>query len=189
MLRHGENQRTGATGWQNRSSASAREQFGQGIEHDLRPGFKILPPSEQFLARGEAEVRNRFFASPDIVVLQIHQMYDTQMHAPDLRRVIIDQGHRPLGKSPAEPKLLADFALNRVVVGGLVQVKKALVGIVDVPADADRGFGDESLLAGLRATRVVQDFSPVEEDRIRDDLFQRGIVLRRRSRSEKIILL
>ena len=115
-------------------------------------------------------------------------MHDSQMHAPDLRRVIIDQSHRALGKSPAKPKLLADFALNRVVVGRLVQMQ-ALVGIVDVPADADRGFGDEPLLAGLRATRVVQDFSPVQEDRIRDDLFQRGIVLRRRSRCEKIILL
>ena len=115
-------------------------------------------------------------------------MNDTQMHAPDLRRVIIDQSHRALGKSPAQPEFLADFALNRVVVGRLVQMQ-ALVGIVDVPADADRGFGDEPLLAGLRATRVVQDFSPVQEDRIRDDLFQRGIVLRRRSRCEKIILL
>ena len=116
-------------------------------------------------------------------------MHDTQMHAPDLRRIIIDQSHRPLGKSPAEPELLADFALNRVVVGRLVQVKKALVGVIDVPADSDRGFGNEPLLAGLRATRIVQDFSPVQEDCIRDDLFQRGIVLRRRSRSEKIILL
>ena len=115
-------------------------------------------------------------------------MNDTQMHAPDLRRVIIDQSHRALGKSPAQPEFLADFALNRVVVGRLVQMQ-ALVGIVDMPADADRGFGDEPLLAGLRATRVVQDFSPVQEDRIRDDLFQRGIVLRRRSRCEKIILL
>jgi len=115
-------------------------------------------------------------------------MHDSQMHAPNLRRVIIDQSHRPLGKSPAKPKLLADFALNRVVVGRLVQMQ-ALVGIIDMPADADRGFGDEPLLAGLRATRVVQDFSPVQEDRIRDDLFQRGIVLRRRSRCEKIILL
>ena len=115
-------------------------------------------------------------------------MNDSQMHAPDLRRVIIDQSHRPLGKSPAQPEFLADFALNRVVVGRLVQMQ-ALVGIVDMPADADRGFGDEPLLAGLRATRVVQDFSPVQEDRIRDDLFQRGIVLRRRSRCEKIILL
>ena len=115
-------------------------------------------------------------------------MNDTQMHAPDLRRVIIDQSHRALGKSPAKPEFLADFALNRVVVGRLVQMQ-ALVGIVDMPADADRGFGDEPLLAGLRATRVVQDFSPVQEDRIRDDLFQRGIVLRRRSRCEKIILL
>ena len=116
-------------------------------------------------------------------------MHNTQMHAPDLRRIIIDQSHRPLGKSPAEPELLADFALNRVVVGRLVQVKKALVGVIDVPADSDRGFGNEPLLAGLRATRIVQDFSPVQEDCIRDDLFQRGIVLRRRSRSEKIILL
>ena len=115
-------------------------------------------------------------------------MHDTQMHAPDLRRVIIDQSNRALGKSPAKPEFLADFALNRVVVGRLVQMQ-ALVGIVDMPADADRGFGDEPLLAGLRATRVVQDFSPVQEDRIRDDLFQRGIVLRRRSRCEKIILL
>ncbi len=115
-------------------------------------------------------------------------MNDSQMHAPDLRRVIIDQSHRALGKSPAQPEFLADFALNRVVVGRLVQMQ-ALVGIVDVPADADRGLGDEALLAGLRATRVVQDFSPVQENRIRDDLFQRGIVLRRRSRCEKIILL
>ena len=115
-------------------------------------------------------------------------MHDSQMHAPNLRRVIIDQSHRALGKSPAQPEFLADFALNRVVVGRLVQMQ-ALVGIVDMPADADRGFGDEPLLAGLRATRVVQDFSPVQEDRIRDDLFQRGIVLRRRSRCEKIILL
>ena len=115
-------------------------------------------------------------------------MHDSQMHAPDLRRVIIDQSHRALGKSPAQPEFLADFALNRVVVGRLVQMQ-ALVGIIDMPADADRGFGDEPLLAGLRAARVVQDFSPVQEDRIRDDLFQRGIVLRRRSRCEKIILL
>lgn len=115
-------------------------------------------------------------------------MHDSQMHAPDLRRVIIDQSHRALGKSPAQSEFLADFALNRVVVGRLVQMQ-ALVGIIDMPADADRGFGDEPLLAGLRAARVVQDFSPVQEDRIRDDLFQRGIVLRRRSRCEKIILL
>ena len=71
VLRHGENQRTGATDWQNRSSASAREQLGQGIENNLRPDFKILPPREQFLSRGEAEFRDRFFASTNIVVLQI----------------------------------------------------------------------------------------------------------------------
>ena len=116
-------------------------------------------------------------------------MHDSQMHAPDLRRVIIDQSHRALGKSPAQPEFLADFALNRVVVSRLVEVEKALVGVIDMAADADRGFGDEPLLARLRAPRVVQDFSPVQEDRIRDDLFQRGIVLRRRSRCEKIILL
>ena len=116
-------------------------------------------------------------------------MNDTQMHAPNLRRVIIDQSHRPLSKSPAEKELLADLALNGVVIGRLVKVEKALVGIIDVTTDADRGFGDEALLARLRATRVVQDFTSVQEDRIRDDLFQRGIVLRRGSRSEKIILL
>lgn len=123
-----------------------------------------------------------------IAILHLDQMHHAEVHAANLRGIIIDQSHRPFRESSAEPQFLRDLTPHGAVINRLVEMRHTLVGVVDMPADADRCFCHEPLLPRLRATRVVQDFSTVQEHRIRNDLLQRGIVLRRRTRNEEIVL-
>jgi hypothetical protein len=115
-------------------------------------------------------------------------MDHAEMDAADFRGIIVDEGYRTFAESTPEAKLLADFAFHRVVVGGLIEMEKVFIGVIDVATDADGGFRYESLLAGFCSPCVVKDSIAVHENRVRNDLLERGVLFRRRSRNKKIVL-
>ena len=165
-----------------------RQQTIQPVEHDLRPGLEFVPPREEFIPPGETQLRDCRLAGRHIGGLQFHKVHHPEVHTADLGRVVIDQRHRPLGETAAEPQLLGNLTPHRIVVGGTVEVLGIFIGVVHMTADADRGFGHEPLLAGFRPAPVVQDFPAVKKHRIRDDLLEGGIVLGRGPRHEEIVL-
>ena len=116
-------------------------------------------------------------------------MHDPQMHPPDIAGVVVEKRHRPLGEAAAKPQLLADLPPHGIVVGRLIEVREAFIRVVHMATDADRGFCHQPLLAGLRTARVMQDAPAMAEDRVRDDLLERGILLRCPARNEEVVLL
>ena len=165
-----------------------RQQTIQPVEHDLRPGLEFVPPREEFIPPGETQLRDGRLAGRHIGGLQFHKVHHPEVHTANLGRVVIDQRHRPLGETAAEPQLLGNLTPHRIVVSGTVEMAGIFIGVVHMAADADGGFGHEPLLAGFRPAPVMQDFSAVKKDRIRDDLLERGIVLGRGPRREEIVL-
>ena len=115
-------------------------------------------------------------------------MHDSQMHAADLAGVVIDQSNRPLGEATAEAQLLTDLALHGIVISRLIEML-ALIRVVYMAADADRRLRHEPLLTGFRTARIMQDASAMPEDRVGDDLLERGILLRRAARHKEVVLL
>jgi len=94
---------------------------------------------------------------------------------------------RVIGLSAYADPHYVEAMLDAGAVGLLVPGEKRFVLVVHVPADADRAFGDESLLAGFFATHIVQNTIAASQDCVGDDLLVGRIVFGR-SASEKVIV-
>lgn len=159
-----------------------------GVENDLGPGLQGVAAGAEFLDRQESKLGDGFLAGADFGSGKLHEMDDAEMDAADLGFVIVDESDDTVLEGAFESQLLLDLTVHGSAVGGLVEGEETLVLIVDMAADADRALGDQTLLAGLRAADVVEDFSLMHEDTIRDELLEGGIVLGLRAGHEEIIL-
>jgi len=56
-------------------------EIGQGVEHDLRPGFKRFATRQQFGQRGESQLRNRLLSRSHRVVFQFDKMHHPEVDA------------------------------------------------------------------------------------------------------------
>ena len=115
-------------------------------------------------------------------------MHYAEMHAAHFVRVVIEQRDDAVRIFRAQLQLFGNFALHRRVVRRAIENEEVMVFSIHMSADADRSFRDEPLLARLFPAHVMQHAPVVDEDDIRNDLLQIRIRLRRRARSEEVIL-
>lgn len=122
----------------------------------------------------------------DVIAAEIKEVYDAEVDAADLVRIVIDKADDGLGVGSADAEFFGDFALDAVEVEGFSQAVVSLIDGVDVPANANAALCDESLLSGGSAACVAEVATVVVKDRIRDELLVRRVLLRSGTLHEKV---
>jgi hypothetical protein len=159
----------------------------EGIDTNLRPGLKLVAPRKQFGAREETQVCNHGFAFLHFWLGQPENVDDSEVDAPDLGGVVVEQGNDAIFKGRSDLDLFIHFALDSGAISILIPGKKRFVGIVHVTADSDRALSDKPLLARLLSAHIMQHRIVVRDDRVGDDLLVRWIVLGLRTREKEIV--
>ena len=107
------------------------------------------------------------------------------MDATDLLGIVVEQGYYVVGILGLDADLFTDLSLNGFAVR-LIEIgaEQRPVHGIDVSSDADGPIPDESCLAGPLASDVSEALAIAGHDDIGDELLERGVLLRLRSRNE-----
>jgi len=99
-------------------------------------------------------------------------MHHTKMNSSDFSGVVVNQSDRPRGKFTLNGKFFTNLSLYRILERLHFDRKKRVIFVINVTTNANRSFGNQTLLTGFLATNIMQDAFPISNHHIRDNLFE-----------------
>src|SRR5438093_2377906 len=108
---------------------------------------------------------------------QVPHVNNSQMHATNVIRIVIEQTDDELGVGGSNGNLFEDLAPSRVAVKADRVEKERVIVPFDVTTQTDRPVRDEALFARLGTSRVREDLISKSKNDIRDELLARGVRL------------
>ena len=104
-------------------------------------------------------------------------MHYAKVNPTNLGGIVINEAHRFRVKLALNRKFLAYLTLHGILKRLQTEIKKRMVFIVDVAANADRPFCHQAFFAGILAANIMQDILPVGDHHVRNDLLEGWIDL------------
>lgn len=151
------------------------------FDEEAGPSFEEVGLGAEGGEVEEGEVGKGGFARADFVGGEFDEVDDAEVDLADIVGVIIEQGEESGGVGAGEVNFLGQLAFDGPLIHGEIDRAMEAVVFVDMPSDADGGFGHEAFFAGAAATEVAEDAALVAEDAVGDDLFEAGVVFRQRA--------
>lgn len=153
---------------------------------DLRPCFKLVVHRMEFFQCVEVQILDGILVGLHVIAAEIKEVNDSKMNAADFRRIVVDQADDFLHVRATDDQFLSHLTLDPIVVHRFTEPILACIHGIDMTSDADGALCHQTFLAGTATARVAQVAADVMEDRVRDELFVCGILLRRRALHEMV---
>ena len=166
---------------------SLGEQLLEVVDANLRPRFQIFPAPEEFLFAEKSEVRDHRFTFLHGFGFEAEDVHDPQMDAADFGAVVVKKRDDSIFERRFDFHFFVHLALDASAISPFVPGEKRFVLVVHVTTDADRAFGDETLLAGFFSADVMEDAIAASKECVGNELLVGGIVFGRGA-SEKMIV-
>jgi len=142
------------------------------VETKLRPGLHLLTSGLELLNRNKLNLGDDLFVFLYLFRRTKQYMHHPKMNPTDLGGIVVDQANRSCVEGSLNREFFAYLSFDSILKRLQADGKKRMVFIIDVAADANGSFGNQTLFAGLLATNIMKNALSVSDHHIGDDLFE-----------------
>ena len=116
-------------------------------------------------------------------------MHNTEMNPADFGGIVVDQTNGTCVKGTLNGKFFAHLSLDRLLKRLQAEGKECVIFVIDVAADANGSFGNQTLFASLLATNIMKDALSISDHHVWDNLFKGWIGFRAGAGLKTVVLL
>src|ERR1022692_407846 len=158
--------------WKPRANRDSLQQCLDIIKTKLRPRFHLLASRRQFLKRKKLELRDDLFVFLNLLRCAEQHMHYAKVNSTDFGGIIVDQANGSRVECTLNGKLFAHLSLDRFLKRLQADGKERMIFVIDVAANANGPFRNQTLLPSLLAANIMKNPLSVSDHHVRDDLFE-----------------
>ena len=159
------------------------------VEAKLRPRFHLLASFFELFNCNKLNLRDDLFVFLYFIRRTKQHVHNTKMASSDLGGVVVDQDNGFCVECSLNGKLFAHLSFDGILKSLQAEGKQRVIFVIDVSANTDGTFGDQTLFPSFLAANIVKNALSISDHHIRDDLLEIRIDLGLGTRLETVVLL